>query len=432
MKVWLLKQGESLPFGENAKNRRVRTAEMAYRLSRAGHQATWWTSTFDHQKRIHHAETSTTRRTDFGFEVSLLRTMGYESSKSPKRFLDHSQTALTFLWEARKREKPDILVASYPSIDLAHAATVYGRLHGVPVVVDLRDMWPDIFYHYVSERYRPLLKPVLALPEWTAKRTLKSATAITGITDAFVEWGLRKAGRSRTAYDRSFPHAYPAEPPSDDALNKAKAKWDALGFPENSSRFTACFVGSMSYTFDLDVYIQAARILHRRGLPMQFICCGDGERLEEYRAKTADLPTIHFPGWVNAAEIWTLLRRSQVGLTPLPDRFDYLATINNKAIEYLSAGLPLVHCPAQGVLADLVNKEEIGLCHGYDDAQAVVTCLESLAGDAEQYRTKAERAASLFEKRFKADVVYGGFIDLLEELVANKTPSKNSLFSCWR
>ena len=418
MKVWLLKQGETLPLGEYARNRRVRTAEMAFRLAEAGHRVTWWTSTFDHLKRVQHAERGTTQASPFGYDVKMIRTMGYASSKSPRRFLDHAQTALGFLWEARSMEPPDILVASYPSIDLAHAATLYAKKHKLPVVVDLRDMWPDIFYHYVSEPYRPLLKPVLALPEWMARQTLKSATAITGITDAFVDWGLAKAGRARGPFDRSFPHAYPNEAPPKDDVDRAEARWNTSGLFENPSRFTACFLGSMSHTFDLGVYLDAARILQERGRSIQFICCGNGERLEEYRRRAAGLPNIHFPGWVNAAEIWTLLRRCQVGLTPLPERFDYLATINNKAIEYLSAGLPLLHCPPHGVLAELIETEGVGLAHPYEDARAVADLLQYLEQTPNRYRAMSERARAVFEKRFKADVVYGDFIGLLSEMVA--------------
>ena len=59
--------------------------------------------------------------------------------------------------------------------------------------------------------------------------------------------------------------------------------------------------------------------------------------------------TYYFPGWVDAAKIFVLMRRSAVGLDPLPDRYDFLATINNKAIEYMSAGLPVISSPDRGV-----------------------------------------------------------------------------------
>ena len=49
------------------------------------------------------------------------------------------------------------------------------------------------------------------------------------------------------------------------------------------------------------------------------------------------------------------------GIDPLPDRYDYLASINNKAVEYLSAGLPVVSSPRHGVLYELLEREECGL-----------------------------------------------------------------------
>ena len=42
-------------------------------------------------------------------------------------------------------EKPDIMVVSMPSVLLCNEAVKFAKENNIPVVVDLRDMWPDIF-----------------------------------------------------------------------------------------------------------------------------------------------------------------------------------------------------------------------------------------------------------------------------------------------
>ena len=49
-----------------------------------------------------------------------------------------------------------------------------------------------------------------------------------------------------------------------------------------------------------------------------------------------------FPGWVNKPEIWILMRIAQVGLAPYRSTEDFIISIPNKAIEYMSAGLPVI------------------------------------------------------------------------------------------
>ena len=40
--------------------------------------------------------------------------------------------------------RPDLILCSYPTIELSVEAVRYGRTHGIPVVLDVRDLWPDI------------------------------------------------------------------------------------------------------------------------------------------------------------------------------------------------------------------------------------------------------------------------------------------------
>jgi len=54
-------------------------------------------------------------------------------------------------WKTRKREDvltknevpPHIILCTLPTIDLYFATTIYGKKVRVPVVLDIRDMWPD-------------------------------------------------------------------------------------------------------------------------------------------------------------------------------------------------------------------------------------------------------------------------------------------------
>ena len=42
-------------------------------------------------------------------------------------------------------EFPDLILCAYPAIELSRAGVQFANKIGVPVVVDIRDLWPDIF-----------------------------------------------------------------------------------------------------------------------------------------------------------------------------------------------------------------------------------------------------------------------------------------------
>jgi glycosyltransferase involved in cell wall biosynthesis len=98
----------------------------------------------------------------------------------------------------------------------------------------------------------------------------------------------------------------------------------------------------------------------------------------------------------------------------LLDRYDFLVHINNKAIEYMSAGLPIISCPKRGVLAELLAAERCGWSYDNGDVDGLLKLLASLAPD--ELREFSANSARLFCDRFTAEKVYGEMSQYLEEI----------------
>src|SRR5690606_6022529 len=110
-------------------------------------------------------------------------------------------------------------------------------------------------------------------------------------------------------------------------------------------------------------------------------------------------------------------KRSHAGIDPLPETVDFLSTINNKAVEYLSAGLPLLVSPERGVLYDLVRRYEVGVGYPAGDAAALARRIMHLIGNAELRAQMARNAARLYEEMFKPEIVCNGIVHYLEWIV---------------
>jgi glycosyltransferase involved in cell wall biosynthesis len=249
---------------------------------------------------------------------------------------------------------------------------------------------------------RILMYPMLRDSRYVCSR----ATAITGITDAFVDWGLNRGNRERTPLDRSFPMAYITKPPPKNEIGEAEDFWDKLGIFKAKADFVACFVGTIGHQFDLETPIRAARILSKSGRSVKFVFCGSGDRLQSYKILAADNELILFPGWMDAAKMYVLLRRASVGVNPILDRYDFLSTINNKSIEYMSAGLPVLSSPKKGVLYRLLKMEECGTGYEPGDAFDLSRTIAELYDDPCRLKTWSENARSVFERQFDAEIVY--------------------------
>ena len=413
MTFWLITIGEPVPSKIDGDNRLLRTGYLAQYMAKHGHEVIWWTSTFDHFNKIHYFNHDKTIQLNENYRIEYLYGGGYNSNISLSRIFDHRKIAFKLFKKVASQPKPDLILCSFPPIELSLSAVKYAKLNNVPVVLDMRDMWPDIFLEYIPA---PLRNLALILIDYLIKERNKacaSADAITGITEAFVDYGIKAGQRVRSIYDRAFPLGYDSIPPKKEKILIAENYWDELGIKRRPDQFIACFFGTLGRQLDLNTIVEAADQLKKFNNKFNFVLCGTGDRIKYLKKKANCTTNILFPGWVDAAKIYVLMRRSSVGLDPMPDRYDFLATINNKAIEYLSAGLPIISSPSKGELHNLLKNHNCGVSYPPNDPDTLKEILLKMANDRINMNEMSENASRLFLKMFVAGNVYHDMMDYL-------------------
>jgi glycosyltransferase involved in cell wall biosynthesis len=419
MNIWLVTTGEPAPIGFCARDRLLRTGSLAAFLAEKDHDVTWWTSTFDHARKVHLFTEDTQFQVKERMRLVLLHGCGYKRNVSFSRIQDHRIVAKRFAQRVRQeKEKPDIILASLPTIELCFESVSYGRDFRIPVVLDMRDMWPDILAEVFPGGIKTLVRLALSPAFRMAQRGCQGATAITGITDEFVAWGVKKAGRPKAPGDRSFPLGYTSEPPAEGDVRQAENFWNDTGVLNSERSFNVCFLGTLGRQLDVGTIILAARKIREQGIPINFILCGDGERFDSYQKMTRRDKNVILPGRVDAARIFALMRRSFIGLDPLPDRYDFLATINNKAIEYFSSGLPVISSPDRGVLAEFLENHRCGLSYPTGDSDCLVSRMLMLYHDRELLREMSDNARNIFRDKFTSERVNRDWMDYLETIAS--------------
>lgn len=417
MNIWLVKTGEPVPVDSTERLGLHRTGLMAKIFAAAGHEVTWFTSTFDRVERRNLFDEDQTIIPFPGVKIILIHSPGYKRSLSLGRVRDQRIVSKKFVRAMQAEARPDVIVCSFPTIELSKASVDFGNENGVPVVVDVRDMWPDIIVDSAPVMVRPFVKLMLRSMARDARAACAEATAITGITAPFVQWGLDRGNRLRTVLDRDFPLAQLRVCPSLDHLDEAGRFWDSLGIMADSKDFGVVFLGTLGHQFDVETILKAARTRELKSSRFRFIICGDGDKLERYRRLVTGCHNVVFPGWIDLAQAHVLMRRCKVGIDPLPDRYDFLATINNKAIEYMSAGLPVVSSPENGILCDLLRKHACGMSYAEGDVNGLALILLRLASDPQMLADLSANAVALFEQRFQAENVYTDFCAHLQHVV---------------
>ena len=238
MNCWLITVGEPVPEVDPDNPRLLRTGALAQRLTDRGHQVLWWTSAFDHYRKVHRSSA------DQGFawaggQVQMLHSVGYQRNVSLQRFKEHAGVAAKFATQAPTLPRPDVILVSMPTIELAHAAVQYGQAAGVPVLLDIRDLWPDLLIDVAPPRLRWLSRWLLRGMLAKARAAMSGADGLIGISDGYLAWALAYAGRGRRAGDAMIPLGYIA-PESRQTGAQTDARMQALGVDPAKASLSVC------------------------------------------------------------------------------------------------------------------------------------------------------------------------------------------------
>ena len=417
MQVWLIKIGEPLPVdGPNV--RLYRAGILAETLAELGADVVWWSAAFNHGDKKHRAFQHTSVRLKPNFTLKLLHSRGYANNVSLARIKDHAEVARAFLELAPRQPRPDVIVSALPTPGLCRAAVDFGRQEGLPVLLDLRDKWPDVFLDLLPRSLHWAGRIALRGFFRQTSDACRRATGLIGVAEPYLRWGLRQAGRERGPYDAVMPIGYKRRRQREDLLDEARAFWDTAGVPRDDGLLTVCFLGTLGRQFALDTVIEAGRILGREALPVRLVLCGKGDFLEHFRSKARDVPNVLFPGWVDAPRIQTLMERSQVGLAPYRDTPNFAGHVPNKPAEYLSAGLAVVSS-LKGGMADLLEKYDCGRSYADCDARQLAGILRDFASHREQLPAMSAGARRLFADCFDANTIYAAYVEHLARVVCS-------------
>jgi glycosyltransferase involved in cell wall biosynthesis len=428
MNVWIVEVGEPLPILDG-KFRDLRCGILSKKLAARGNQVLWWASNFDHWQKRNRFDLARTIQMADRLEVRLLAGSGYGSNASPKRLLHNRSVAKSFKRESTLvSSKPDVVFCCLPTLELCEAAVEFGHANGVPVVIDVRDIWPDHYLTLVPGKMRSACRLILATEFNRARRVLAGASAITAVSESFLAWALRNAGRERSPLDGVFHLGYPEldqtlEPQIEAVRQQLFSKHNIE--PQD---FLVTFVGSFCSSYALDTVINAARVLDvDNSSHIKFVIAGSGDEDEKLRKLAQGLRNVIFTGWLDQISIVALLRASMVGLAPY--RSDASQSLPNKPFEYMSAGLPILSS-LRGELETLLSKHTIGVQYPADDAQALVESIRQLAATPQRCRSDGARALKLFKDEFSEQVVYSRLIQHLEKIASCSDCEDNAYTGC--
>lgn len=410
MHVWLIKDGETLPI--QAGQRRMRMGLLAEALLARGHSVSWWSSTFSHQRKKLLFSCDTCVRVNPNLALNLIHAGSYRRNISVRRYLHHKLLARRFRMKVAREAKPAVVVCAYPQIDLAFQAVSYAQKHCIPIILDIRDLWPDTFLEHIPGLIRAVARPLLKRDFARAAYAFRNADALAAISRGCLDWALSYAGRSGSERDQVCYTGYPKIPKTegtDRMLKMGHTLKDKVVF---------CFVGSFGLSYELSLLCDVAERLQSSGQKgIQFVLAGDGDQYSRIARRARSLTNVSLAGWLDQFEIQQLLAMSDVGI--IPNRM-VVDAMPNKLFEYLSAGLPVISS-LEGEVEQRIAESQIGFSYRCGDGDTLYRHVLALANDRARRMEMSANARALFNRDFQESENYIRFARLVESLANHRT-----------
>ncbi len=408
MKIWFIEcGGEPTPIDkENARLRRM--GLLAYTASdRENIEVHWITGSFNHVAKNQREISDNPIMLRKNLFLHIEKNGSYKKNVSAKRVVSYMQLAMSIRKRMEELAQPDLVFTALAPIEISSVVSNYAVHNHIPYIIDIRDMWPESFYDVVPDRFRHFIDPYVRYCKGKLKNSLKNSSALIGLNEDFLNYGLKYACRERKDIDAVFPLSYPSW---DNAQykNKLGNYWGKNEITEKD--FIVLFLGFFGKQQAFDSVFEAARaLIHFEDI--KFVLCGEGEYLETYRENSP--PNCIFPGYVDKEKLRTLLANSKIGLLPVRDYPGFRMNTPNKFAEYLSAGLPIL-VSVSGTMENYLNSYQCGF--KYQDANHLKELIEHLYSYPEEYCTASDNARRLYNEKFNSDTEYQKMIDYIIQI----------------
>jgi len=416
MKIWLVVPYEPLPTIDNT-GRYLRYGMLSNELSKNEHNdVTLWMSDFDHVKKLHRYGYTNTQKIRDNFIVRLIFAPGYKKNVSIGRIKHNLIIANNFKREINsEKESPDIIVSCLPTLELAEQAVLFAKKNNVPIIIDVVDIWPDVYLTAFPKPLQRIFRFFLTSEYRRAKRILLNAEAITAVSNTYLSWALKCSGRLKKEEDDVFPLGY-----SSSILNNADVdEWEnkfRKDFNIVSGTILVTFIGQFEKSYDLETIIFASQRFSKNK-SIKFILAGNGVKNEKLKEMSRNTDNVYFTGWLNHAAMSALLRVTSVGLAAYSNVA--LQSLPYKPFEYMASSIPILSS-LKGEFEEIIETEKIGRTYKASNVDSFCEELNWFLSNSNHLKDMGRRAKLLFDLKYSATLVYPNMVNYMEKIISNK------------
>jgi glycosyltransferase involved in cell wall biosynthesis len=313
----------------------------------------------------------------------------------------------SFLHAAARRDQFDVLIASSPPFLPQVSAAGLSRMRGTPLVLEIRDLWPDYMVQLGMLKNSGARVALFALE----RRLLRDADHVVVVTESFRKRILEKGVRPDrvdvipNGVDLTDYHAGKEQPPFP-ALKKAPGE------------FLVGYLGTFGKGQGLEYVVRAAGMVGKRESGIRFVLAGDGPELPLVKEEIRKLGVLNIALLppISRDETRAFYNNCDVCLVPLAPVPIFSETIPSKIFEVMACERPLIGS-VSGEAAAIIERSGGGVRADPGDAEGLANAiLKVRAMSADDREAMGGRARRYVAAHYDRIVLADKYFEILKKV----------------
>jgi glycosyltransferase involved in cell wall biosynthesis len=341
-----------------------------------------------------------------GIQVIRVKTYLTPNKGSFKRTLNFLFFFLMAIYTSIFVSKVDVVVATSPQFFCGLAGTIVKRLKNRPLVLEIRDLWPDSIRAVGATQTKCFFRWLKKVEKWM----YFSADRIVALTEAFRQYIIDLGYNAKMIF--TIPNSADFE----------RLEIISLHQPlfTRSSRFVLAYIGTLGMAHNLITLVEVADLLQNNP-DIHFLIVGDGAEKERIAAgiKTRQLKNMTLLPLQPKQHVPYYLSQIDVGLVILRDDPLFRTVIPSKMFEFMAMQRPILLAAPEGEATHIVTNFNCGVVVEPDNPQKFAEKVIQLYDHPESCMSMGQKGYQAALNHFNRDLLAGQMFKIIQDLDNN-------------
>lgn len=338
---------------------------------RLGYSVTCLIPSFNHFTKTQRPVSNNYIEINPNFRVKVLSTVSYNSNLGARRFLSYLLFSIRVLIYGLKQKKIKVLFLVLPSPFLDLVCVLLKKKLKAKLVVDFRDLWPELFEKYLKGIKYIFAWPIIKMLYFNRSLTFKKADVITAVSQKYLKIATKNNKKAfaeviNLGFDDNDPNFFPN-------INKDKKE-----------TLNVVYAGSLSHNYDVRCLLDVIRKIEENysDKKIVFHIAGNGIFKQEFlEIQKEYINRVVYHGSLDKKSLYNLYNNMDVSLCIYHK--DTLISFPAKLFELIFHNLPIVNS-LEGEVNELIDSEEIGSNYIAGDVDSLLEAILSFYDDREK------------------------------------------------